>query len=76
MEQLSYNLLFRWLVGLNIDDTAWAHSTCSFNQDRLLDAEIPQRFFAHTVLLARLGKLVSASGNVEDSDFIYKVAIF
>ena len=70
MEQLSYNLLFRWLVGLNIDDTAWAHSTFSFNQDRLLDAEITQRFFAH------LGKLVSASGNVEDSDFIYKVAIF
>ncbi|WP_412731039.1 IS5 family transposase [Dyella aluminiiresistens] len=59
MEQLNYNLLFRWFVGLNIDDPVWDHSTFSFNRDRLFDAEIAQRFFAHTVLLARLGELVS-----------------
>ena len=33
MEQLDYNLLFRWFVGLNIDDTVWDHSTFSFNRD-------------------------------------------
>jgi transposase len=59
MEQLNYNLLFRWFVGLNIDDPVWDHSTFSFNRDRLFDAEIAQRFFAHTVLLARLNDLVS-----------------
>lgn len=33
MEQLDYNLLFRWFVGLNIDDPVWDHSTFSFNRD-------------------------------------------
>jgi transposase len=59
MEQLNYNLLFRWFVGLNIDDPVWDHSTFSFNRERLFDAEIAQRFFEHTVLLARLRELVS-----------------
>jgi len=59
MEQLNYNLLFRWFVGLNIDEAVWDHSTFSFNRDRLFDAEIAQRFFANTVLLARLNDLVS-----------------
>ncbi|HTV84458.1 MAG TPA: IS5 family transposase [Dyella sp.] len=59
MEQLNYNLLFRWFVGLNLDDVVWDHSTFSFNRDRLFDAEIAQRFFASTVLLARLNELVS-----------------
>lgn len=59
MEQLNYNLLFRWFVGLNIDDPVWDHSTFSFNRERLFDAEIAQRFFEHTVLLARLQDLVS-----------------
>jgi transposase len=59
MEQMQYNLLFRWFVGLNIDDPVWDHSTFSFNRERLFDAEIAQRFFAHTVLLARVGELVS-----------------
>lgn len=45
MEQLSYNLLFRWFVGLNIDDPVWDHSTFSFNRERRFDAEIAQRFF-------------------------------
>ena len=59
MEQLNYNLLFRWFVGLNIDDAVWDHSTFSFNRDRLFDATIAQEFFAHTVLLARVNDLVS-----------------
>ena len=59
MEQMSYNLLFRWFAGLNIDDPVWDHSTFSFNRDRLFDDQIAQDFFAHTVLLARVNELVS-----------------
>jgi transposase len=59
MEQMSYNLLFRWFVGLNIDDAVWDHSTFSFNRDRLFDETIAEAFFAHTVLLARVNDLVS-----------------
>lgn len=59
MEQLDYNLLFRWFVGLNIDDRVWDHSTFSFNRDRLFDAEVAQGFFDHTVLVAQLKQLVS-----------------
>ena len=59
MEQLNYNLLFRWFVGLNIDDPVWDHSTFSFNRDRLFDEAVAQAFFANTVLLARVGDLVS-----------------
>jgi len=59
MEQLDYNLLFRWFVGLNVDDTVWDHSTFSFNRDRLFDEEVAQRFFEHTVLQAQLKRLTS-----------------
>jgi transposase len=59
LEQLNYNLLFRWLVGLNVDDPVWDLSTFSFNRDRLFDAEVAQRFFRNTVLLARVADLAS-----------------
>ena len=59
MEQMQYNLLFRWFVGLNIDDPVWDHSTFSFNRDRLFDAELAQRFFENTVLLAQVQDLAS-----------------
>jgi transposase len=44
MEQLDYNLLFRWFVGLGIDDAVWDHSTFSKNRDRLLDADVAAKF--------------------------------
>ena len=59
MEQLNYNLLFRWFVGLNVDDPVWDHSTFSFNRERLFDEAIAQQLFEHTVLLARMHELVS-----------------
>ena len=46
MEQLDYNLLFRWFVGLEIDDTVWNHAVFSKNRDRLLNQEVAQSFFA------------------------------
>jgi transposase len=44
MEQIDYNLLFRWFVGLGVDDPVWDHSTFSKNRDRLLDADVAARF--------------------------------
>jgi len=45
-EQLRYNLLFRWFVGLAIDDPVWDHSTFSKNRDRLLAHQVVEGFFA------------------------------
>ena len=47
MEQLNYNLLFRWFVGLEIDEEVWNHAVFSKNRDRLLNQEIAQTLFAH-----------------------------
>ena len=47
MEQLNYNLLFRWFVGLEIDDPVWNHAVFSKNRDRLLNQDLARRFFAH-----------------------------
>ncbi len=44
MEQIDYNLLFRWFVGIGIDDAVWDHSTFSKNRDRLLDADVAAKF--------------------------------
>src|SRR6266700_4867569 len=45
MEQLEYNLLFRWFVGLEIDDAVWNHAVFSKNRERLLNQEMAQLFF-------------------------------
>ena len=46
VEQIDYNLLFRWFVGLSMDESIWNHAVFSKNRDRLLNTEIAQRFFA------------------------------
>ena len=45
MEQLEYNLLYRWFVGLGIDDPVWVPTTFSKNRDRLLEGDVAQAFF-------------------------------
>ena len=45
IEQLDYNLLFRWFVGLGMDEPIWNHSTFSKNRDRLLAGDIAEAFF-------------------------------
>ena len=40
VEQLDYNLLFRWFVGLGMDDAVWNHAVFSKNRDRLLNSEV------------------------------------
>jgi transposase len=59
MEQLDYNLLFRWFVGLNMDDAVWDASTFSKNRDRLLAGNIAQRFLGEVVSYARERGLIS-----------------
>ena len=58
-EQLDYNLLFRWFVGLSMDDPVWDHSTFSKNRDRLLESEIAREFFDAIVKQAREAGLTS-----------------
>ena len=46
VEQIDYNLLFRWFVGLGMDEAVWNHAVFSKNRDRLLNSEVAQQFFA------------------------------
>ncbi len=68
MEQLDYNLLFRWFVGLNMDDRVWDPTTFSKNRERLLRGEIAQRFFAQ--VLADAQALLSDEHFTVDSTLI------
>jgi transposase len=58
-EQLNYNLLCRWFVGLSMDEAIWDHSTFSKNRDRLMEAEIAEEFFAQVLDQARTRGLTS-----------------
>src|ERR1700685_4154276 len=53
MEQLDYNLLFRWFVGLNMDDSVWDVTVFTKNRERLLDGEIAEAFFQAVLEEAR-----------------------
>jgi transposase len=59
LEQLRYNLLFRWFVGLGMDDPIWDVSTFSKNRERFLGGEISKKFFATVVERARNAGLLS-----------------
>jgi transposase len=59
MEQLNYNLLFRWFVGLNMDDEVWDATVFSKNRRRMVEAEVARLFFQAVVEQARLMGLLS-----------------
>lgn len=59
MEQLDYNLLFRWFVGLSMDAPVWDATVFTKNRDRLLAGEIAAKFMATVLNHARLRKLLS-----------------
>jgi transposase len=59
MEQIDYNLLFRWFVGLSMDDAVWDHSTFSKNRDRLMQANVAQAFFEQILAQAQAKGLTS-----------------
>ena len=60
MERLEYDLLFRWFVGLGVDDPVWDHSTFSTNRDRLLDGDIAAKFLAAVLAQPRVKRLLSS----------------
>jgi transposase len=60
MERLEFDLLFRWFVGLGIDDVVWDHSTFSKNRDRLLEGEIAARFLGAVLAQPRVKRLLSS----------------
>ena len=59
VEQLDYNLLFRWFVGLSMDDAVWGHSTFTKNRERLIGSDIAREFFAKILVQARDARLLS-----------------
>lgn len=59
LEQLDYNLLFRWFVGLNMDDPVWDATVFCKNRERLLKGEVAQAFFEQVLKLARQKNLLS-----------------
>lgn len=59
MEELDYNMLFRWFVGLNLDDPVWDATVYSKNRERLLNSDVAEAFFQQVVELAREHDLLS-----------------
>jgi transposase len=59
MERLEYDLLFRWFVGIGVDDSAWDHSTFSKNRDRLLEGDIAAKLLAAVLAQPRVKRLLS-----------------
>lgn len=60
MERLEYDLLFRWFVGLGVDEPVWDHSTFSKNRDRLLDGDVAARFLSAILVQPRVRRLLSS----------------
>ena len=63
MEEIDYSMLFRWFVGLNLDEEVWNATTFTKNRDRLMDADVAKEFLAQVV--ARAG----AQGFISDEHF-------
>jgi transposase len=59
MEQIDYNLLFRWFVGLGVDDPVWDATVFTKNRDRLLDAEVAAKFMAAVLAHREVQPLLS-----------------
>jgi transposase len=59
MEQLEYNLLFRWFVGLNMDEPVWVATVFTKNRERLWEGDIAERFFAEVLKQAEAANLLS-----------------
>jgi hypothetical protein len=49
MEQLDYNLLYRWFVGLGVDEPVWVPTVFTKNGDRLLEADVARKFLAELI---------------------------
>jgi len=74
MEQIDYNLLFRWFIGFSMDDKVWNHSVFSKNRDRLLEGEVSHRFFAQVLSQAEEAELLSKEHFSVDGTLIEALA--
>src|SRR5271169_4777042 len=70
MEQLDYNLLFRWFVGMNIDDPVWDVTVFTKNRERLLAADVAKTLFAEVLEQARSRDLLSTEHFTVDGTLI------
>ena len=70
MEQLQYNLLFRWFVGLGMNDEVWHPTVFTKNRDRLLEGDIAQEFFALVLAQAKRKRLLSSEHFTVDGTLI------
>ena len=70
MEQLDYNLLFRWFVGLSADDAVWDPTVFTKNRDRLLAGDVAQAFFEAVLSQAKAKRLLSAEHFTVDGTLI------
>ena len=59
MERLEFDLLFRWFVGIGVDDAAWDHSTFSKNRERLLEGDIAAKLLSAVLAQPRVKRLLS-----------------
>src|SRR5208282_3726569 len=70
MEQLDYNLLFRWFVGMNIDDAVWDVTVFTKNRERLLADDVAKTLFAEVLVQARSRELLSSEHFTVDGTLI------
>jgi transposase len=59
MERLEFDLLFRWFVGIGVDEPVWDHSTFSKNRDRLLEGAVAARFLSTLIAHPKVKRLLS-----------------
>lgn len=71
MERLEFDLLFRWFVGLGIDDAVWDHSTFSKNCDRLLAGDVAAQFLSAVLAGRRVKRLLSSEHFSVDGTLIH-----
>jgi transposase len=70
VQHIEYNLLYRWFVGLDMDDAVWDHSTFTKNRDRLLNEALARSFFGKVLDLAEWQGLVSSEHFTVDGTLI------
>ena len=60
MERIEFDLLFRWFVGLGVDEAAWNHSSLTKNRDRLVEGEIGAKFLRAVLAQPKVKRLISS----------------
>ncbi|GHV96789.1 DDE transposase [Spirochaetia bacterium] len=70
VQHLEYNLLYRWFVGLNLDEAVWHHSTFTQNRERLFNETVARRFFEEVLKLAEWNGLISSEHFTVDGTLI------